>query len=94
MLTASAVMDTDVRGDEADCDCATATPDTPFTELCALSARLRHPVAVLDEKEELVGVHRWRARGARPQGRGSRRNRRVVLGVRGTRSSGAGSRHA
>jgi len=60
VLTASAVMDRDVRGDEADCGCEsgceTATPDTPFTELCAISARLTHPVAVLDEKRELVGV--------------------------------------
>ncbi|OQR61109.1 glycine/betaine ABC transporter ATP-binding protein [Streptomyces maremycinicus] len=56
VLTASAVMDTVVRGDEADCGCETATPDTPFTALCALSARLTHPVAVLDGKRELVGV--------------------------------------
>jgi glycine betaine/proline transport system ATP-binding protein len=62
VLTASAVMDTDVRGDEADCgcasdsDCETATPDTPFTELCAMSARSTHPVAVLDEHRKLVGV--------------------------------------
>jgi glycine betaine/proline transport system ATP-binding protein len=56
VLTESAVMDTDLRGDEADCDCATATPDTPFTELCAISARLTHPVAVLDTRRELVGV--------------------------------------
>ncbi|MFD7136011.1 glycine betaine/L-proline ABC transporter ATP-binding protein [Streptomyces sp. NPDC059894] len=56
VLTASAVMDTGVRGDEADCDCATATPDTPFTVLCALSARVPHPVAVLDSGRGLVGV--------------------------------------
>ncbi|MFF8969310.1 glycine betaine/L-proline ABC transporter ATP-binding protein [Streptomyces sp. NPDC014995] len=56
VLTASAVMDTGVRGDEADCGCATATPDTPFTELCALSARVPHPVAVLDADRTLVGV--------------------------------------
>ncbi|WP_426569817.1 quaternary amine ABC transporter ATP-binding protein [Streptomyces canus] len=56
VLTASAVMDTDVRGDEADCGCATASPDTPFTELCALSARVSHPVAVLDAHRSLVGV--------------------------------------
>ena len=56
VLTAAAVMDPDTRGDEADCRCATATPDTPFTELCALSARLTHPVAVLDAQRELVGV--------------------------------------
>ncbi|MDH6216978.1 quaternary amine ABC transporter ATP-binding protein [Streptomyces pseudovenezuelae] len=56
VLTASAVMDTDLRGDEADCACETATPDTSFGELCAISARLTHPVAVLDAKHKLVGV--------------------------------------
>ncbi|MEV7073588.1 betaine/proline/choline family ABC transporter ATP-binding protein [Streptomyces sp. NPDC093990] len=60
VLTASAVMDTDVSGDEAACgctgDCETARPDTPFTELCAMSARSTHPVAVLDDKHRLVGV--------------------------------------
>jgi glycine betaine/proline transport system ATP-binding protein len=58
VLTAGAVMDPETRGDEADCDCPTATPDTPFTELCALSARLSHPVAVLTAApdRELVGV--------------------------------------
>jgi glycine betaine/proline transport system ATP-binding protein len=56
VLTASAVMDTDLRGDEADCACETATPDTPFVDLCAMSARLAHPVAVLDERHTLVGV--------------------------------------
>ncbi|CCK31341.1 Glycine betaine transport ATP-binding protein OpuAA [Streptomyces davaonensis JCM 4913] len=60
VLTAAAVMDKDVRGDEADCGCEsgceTATPDTPFTELCAISARLSHPVAVLDAQRQLVGV--------------------------------------
>ncbi|MEV7155712.1 glycine betaine/L-proline ABC transporter ATP-binding protein [Streptomyces misionensis] len=56
VLTAAAVMDTEVRGDEADCDCETATPETPFTELCAISARVSHPVAVLDAGRSLVGV--------------------------------------
>ena len=56
VLTASAVMDTDLRGDEADCACETATPDTSFGELCAISARLTHPVAVVDAKRTLVGV--------------------------------------
>jgi glycine betaine/proline transport system ATP-binding protein len=32
VLTASAVMDTDVRGDEGTDDGETATPDTPFTD--------------------------------------------------------------
>ncbi|MCX4809824.1 glycine betaine/L-proline ABC transporter ATP-binding protein [Streptomyces sp. NBC_01239] len=56
VLTASSVMDTGVDGHEADCDCATATPDTPFTDLCAISARLSHPVAVVDAAGEVVGV--------------------------------------
>ncbi|MGW4197458.1 quaternary amine ABC transporter ATP-binding protein [Streptomyces sp. NPDC005004] len=56
VLTAGTVMDTDVRGDEADCACETATPETPFTDLCAISARLSHPVAVVDASRELVGV--------------------------------------
>ncbi|MET7813202.1 betaine/proline/choline family ABC transporter ATP-binding protein [Streptomyces sp. NPDC005395] len=56
VLTAAAVMETDVRGDEADCDCETATPDTPFSELCAISARVPHAVAVLDGERRLVGV--------------------------------------
>ncbi|MEU9915407.1 glycine betaine/L-proline ABC transporter ATP-binding protein [Streptomyces sp. NPDC051001] len=55
VLTAGAVMDPDVVGDEVGCRCETATPDTPFTELCAISARLTHPVAVLDKTGELVG---------------------------------------
>ncbi|GAA3307720.1 betaine/proline/choline family ABC transporter ATP-binding protein [Streptomyces cinereospinus] len=56
VLTAGAVMDAGVRGDEAGCGCETATPGTPFTELCALSARVPHPVAVLDPDRGLVGV--------------------------------------
>ncbi|GLX52093.1 glycine/betaine ABC transporter ATP-binding protein [Streptomyces hygroscopicus subsp. hygroscopicus] len=56
VLTAAAVMDTGPRGDEADCGCETATPETPFGELCAISARLSHPVAVLDADRTLVGV--------------------------------------
>ncbi|GHI08978.1 glycine/betaine ABC transporter ATP-binding protein [Streptomyces cellostaticus] len=56
VLTAAAVMDTEVSGDEANCGCETATPDTPFAELCAISARLTHPVAVLDADRALVGV--------------------------------------
>ncbi|MGW3949849.1 quaternary amine ABC transporter ATP-binding protein [Streptomyces sp. NPDC004752] len=56
VLTAAAVMDTDVRGDEADCDCETATPHTPFAQLCAISARVTHPVAVVDREGTLVGV--------------------------------------
>ncbi|GHF90112.1 quaternary amine ABC transporter ATP-binding protein [Streptomyces thermodiastaticus] len=56
VLTAEAVMDRDVRGDEADCGCETATPDTPFAELCAICARLSHPVAVVGPDRSVVGV--------------------------------------
>jgi glycine betaine/proline transport system ATP-binding protein len=56
VLTASAVMDTGLRGDEGTCGCETATPDTPFAELCAISARVPHPVAVLDAGRNVVGV--------------------------------------
>ncbi len=60
VLTAASVMDHEVRGDEADCGCEsgceTVRPDTPFTELCAISARMTHPVAVLDDSRKLVGV--------------------------------------
>ncbi|MFE2138047.1 glycine/betaine ABC transporter ATP-binding protein, partial [Streptomyces sp. NPDC059466] len=45
-----------VRGDAPDCDCETALPDTSFVDLCAISARLTHPVAVLDPQGDLVGV--------------------------------------
>ncbi|MFI6351312.1 glycine betaine/L-proline ABC transporter ATP-binding protein [Streptomyces sp. NPDC050743] len=56
VLTAAAVMDTRLRGDEADCGCETAAPDTPFAELCAISARVPHAVAVRDTRRTLVGV--------------------------------------
>ncbi|MGW1890872.1 quaternary amine ABC transporter ATP-binding protein [Streptomyces sp. NPDC002004] len=56
VLTASSVMIDEVEGDEADCRCETARPDTPFGELCAISARVPHPVAVLDDEERVVGV--------------------------------------
>ncbi|MGW0604740.1 quaternary amine ABC transporter ATP-binding protein [Streptomyces sp. NPDC002640] len=55
VLTAASVMDAAPRGDEADCGCPTATPDTPVEELCAIGARSGHPVAVLDEDGELIG---------------------------------------
>ncbi|WP_151476732.1 quaternary amine ABC transporter ATP-binding protein [Streptomyces albicerus] len=56
VLTAASVMDTELRGDEADCACETARPDSSFGELCAISARLTHSVAVVDKKGKLVGV--------------------------------------
>ncbi|MFC9853741.1 quaternary amine ABC transporter ATP-binding protein [Streptomyces prasinus] len=56
VLTAGAVMEREVRGDEADCTCETATAQTPFTDLCAMSARAAHPVAVIDGEGEVIGV--------------------------------------
>ncbi|MBQ0829790.1 quaternary amine ABC transporter ATP-binding protein [Streptomyces tagetis] len=56
VLTAGAVMDTDVSGGEPQCRCETARPATPFTELCAISARVPHPVSVLDDDGRMVGV--------------------------------------
>lgn len=56
VLTASSVMDGDPRGDEADCACETAYADTAFAELCGISARVPHPVAVLDKGKRLIGV--------------------------------------
>ncbi|POX41750.1 glycine betaine/L-proline ABC transporter ATP-binding protein [Streptomyces sp. Ru72] len=56
VLTAGAVMDTTVTGDAPGCGCETATPDTPFAELCGISARLSHPVGVVDEGNRLIGV--------------------------------------
>ncbi len=79
VLTAAVVMDTEVRGDEADCGCETATPGTPFAELCAISARLTHPVAVLD-------ADRARGRRAPPAPRRPPR-RRTGRGRRGVRPS-------
>jgi glycine betaine/proline transport system ATP-binding protein len=56
VLTAGEIMDTSVTGDDPGCHCETATPDTPFTELCAISARLTHPVSVVDKDNQQIGV--------------------------------------
>ncbi|KAB2971828.1 glycine betaine/L-proline ABC transporter ATP-binding protein [Streptomyces sp. SS1-1] len=56
VLTASALMDTGVTADAPLCACETATPDTTFAELCAISARLTHRVSVVDDAGRLVGV--------------------------------------
>ncbi|MEW2612626.1 betaine/proline/choline family ABC transporter ATP-binding protein [Streptomyces sp. NPDC047880] len=56
VLTAGELMDTSVTADAPGCHCETATPDTPFTELCAISARLTHPVAVVDGDDKQLGV--------------------------------------
>jgi glycine betaine/proline transport system ATP-binding protein len=56
VLTTGELMDTSVTGDDPGCHCETATAETPFTELCAISARLSHPVSVVDEDNKLIGV--------------------------------------
>ncbi|MFH0517051.1 glycine betaine/L-proline ABC transporter ATP-binding protein [Streptomyces sp. M41] len=56
VLTAGALMDTAVTADAPLCGCETATPETTFVELCAMSARLSHRVSVVDEANRVVGV--------------------------------------
>ncbi|EGX56466.1 glycine betaine ABC transport ATP-binding protein [Streptomyces zinciresistens K42] len=56
VLTASALMDTGATADAPRCACETAAPDTTFAELCALSARLSHPVRVVDGGGRVVGA--------------------------------------
>ncbi|MEU9285546.1 glycine betaine/L-proline ABC transporter ATP-binding protein [Streptomyces sp. NPDC048275] len=56
VLTAGALMDTSVTGEATVCSCETATLETPFAELCAISARLSHRVSVVDEANRVIGV--------------------------------------
>ncbi|MFE6522803.1 glycine betaine/L-proline ABC transporter ATP-binding protein [Streptomyces sp. NPDC057794] len=56
VLTAGEIMEPSVTAGDPGCHCETATPDTPFTELCAISARLTHPVPVVDEDNQQIGV--------------------------------------
>ncbi|MFF5473580.1 glycine betaine/L-proline ABC transporter ATP-binding protein [Streptomyces achromogenes] len=56
VLTAGALMDTSVTADAPLCGCETATPETPFTRLCAIGARLSHRVSVVDGAGRVVGV--------------------------------------
>ncbi|MEU0072681.1 glycine betaine/L-proline ABC transporter ATP-binding protein [Streptomyces sp. NPDC006332] len=56
VLTASSVMDTSVSGGSPGCSCETATADTSFAELCAISARLPHRVSVVDKDNQVIGV--------------------------------------
>ncbi|MFG2870371.1 glycine betaine/L-proline ABC transporter ATP-binding protein [Streptomyces sp. NPDC048338] len=57
VLTASAVMtDADHPGDADACGCETVGPDTLVADLCAVSARVPHPVAVKDADGTLLGV--------------------------------------
>ncbi|MFE3326394.1 glycine betaine/L-proline ABC transporter ATP-binding protein [Streptomyces sp. NPDC059176] len=56
VLTAEAVM-TGPEGPGAhECGCETVTPDTFVAELCAVSARVPHPVVVKDTDGRVVGV--------------------------------------
>ncbi|MGW6855991.1 quaternary amine ABC transporter ATP-binding protein [Streptomyces xanthophaeus] len=54
VLTADAVMDEAGAGADA-CDCPTVSADTPLAELCSVSARVPHPVAVTDADGAVVG---------------------------------------
>lgn len=54
VLTADAVMDEAGAGAGA-CDCPTVSADTPLAELCSVSARVPHPVAVTDADGAVVG---------------------------------------
>lgn len=58
VLTADAVMDVadaDADADADACDCPTVSADTPLADLCAVSARVPHPVAVTDGDGAVVG---------------------------------------
>ncbi|MER5885793.1 glycine betaine/L-proline ABC transporter ATP-binding protein [Streptomyces sp. NPDC001941] len=57
VLTAAAVME-EAAPDADDCRCETVTPDTLVAELCAVSARVPHPVAVKETGGKVVGVVR------------------------------------
>ncbi|MGW7366169.1 quaternary amine ABC transporter ATP-binding protein [Streptomyces sp. NPDC054841] len=59
VLTAAAVMtavEGPQRSDADDCECETVTPGTLVADLCAVSARVPHPVAVKDATGKVVGV--------------------------------------
>ncbi|MFE3555213.1 glycine betaine/L-proline ABC transporter ATP-binding protein [Streptomyces sp. NPDC059193] len=54
VLTADAVMDEAPAGADA-CACPTVSADTPLADLCAVSARVPHPVAVTDADGTVIG---------------------------------------
>ncbi|MFJ3585566.1 glycine betaine/L-proline ABC transporter ATP-binding protein [Streptomyces sp. NPDC090127] len=57
VLTASAVMTDAERLDDADaCGCETVGPDTLVADVCAVSARVPHAVAVKDTDGTVLGV--------------------------------------
>ncbi|WP_330328613.1 glycine betaine/L-proline ABC transporter ATP-binding protein [Streptomyces sp. NBC_00536] len=55
VLTADAVMTAPGGAGDRACDCPTVSADTPLAELCAVSARVPHPVAVTDADGAIVG---------------------------------------
>ncbi|MEV7725143.1 betaine/proline/choline family ABC transporter ATP-binding protein [Streptomyces sp. NPDC087917] len=55
VLTADAVMD-EAPADADACDCPTVAADTPLADLCAVSARVPHPVAVTDAQGVVLGT--------------------------------------
>ncbi|MFD4241651.1 glycine betaine/L-proline ABC transporter ATP-binding protein [Streptomyces sp. NPDC058525] len=54
VLTADAVMDEAPAGADA-CACPTVSAGTPLADLCAVSARVPHPVAVTDADGTVIG---------------------------------------
>ncbi|MCX5610497.1 betaine/proline/choline family ABC transporter ATP-binding protein [Streptomyces sp. NBC_00047] len=54
VLTADAVMD-EALSDANACACPTVHADTPLADLCAVSARVPHPVAVTDSDGAVIG---------------------------------------
>jgi glycine betaine/proline transport system ATP-binding protein len=57
VLTAASMMTDPHRPDAGSgCSCETVTPDTSFADLCGVSARVPHPVAVKNDAGDLVGV--------------------------------------
>ncbi|MEU4267507.1 glycine betaine/L-proline ABC transporter ATP-binding protein [Streptomyces sp. NPDC026092] len=57
VLTASSVMTEAAGPEKADaCGCETVGPDTLVADLCAVSARVPHPVAVKDADGTVLGV--------------------------------------
>ncbi|MEV4916985.1 betaine/proline/choline family ABC transporter ATP-binding protein [Streptomyces tirandamycinicus] len=56
VLTASAVMTEPLSAGAGGCGCETVTPDTLVADVCAVSARVPHPVAVKEDSGDVVGV--------------------------------------
>ncbi|MGW6710723.1 glycine/betaine ABC transporter ATP-binding protein, partial [Streptomyces sp. NPDC054956] len=54
VLTADAVMDEVPAGADA-CGCPTVGAGTALADLCAVSARVPHPVGVTDEEGAVIG---------------------------------------